>query len=132
MVSSGYYRHLMEEYKQKRDEVMLKKEKWEKYLQKLKNANKVLPLVNCLVDGALSNLLSGGYLIDEGVSLDNGKLKEISNTLEDDCSTLLDVISKCKMKIEEFSQEIDNLTRLYNDAVNNFEAAKRAENAANN
>lgn len=132
MASSAYYRHLMEEYKQKRDELILKKEKWEKYLQKLNTANRVLPLVKSLENRALFNLLGGGYLIDEGVSLDNDKLKEISNTLEDDCSTLLDVIYKCKMKIEEFSQEIDNLTRLYNDAVNNFEAAKRAENAANN
>lgn len=130
MASSAYYRHLMEEYKQKRDELILKKEKWEKYLQKLNNANRVLPLVKSLENRALFNLLGGGYLIDEGVSLDNGKLKEISNTLEDDCSTLSDVISKCEMKIEEFSQEIDNLTRLYNDAVNNFEVAKRAENAA--
>lgn len=132
MASSDYYRSLMREYKQKRDEVNLKRENWRKYLQKLKNVNKVLPKIKSLETRASFNLLSGGYLIDDGVSLDNGKLKEISNILEEDCSILSNVISKCEMKIEEFTNEFNNLIKLYNNAVNNFEAAKRAENTTNN
>ena len=122
----------MREYKQKRDEVNLKRENWKKYLQKLKNVNKVLPKIKSLEARASFNLLSGGYLIDDGVSLDNGKLKEISNILEEDCSILSNVISKCEMKIEEFTNEFNNLIKLYNNAVDNFEAAKRAENSTNN
>ncbi len=129
--SKYYYQCLMSKYSSERSKLKEKKEKWEKYLAELNNFKPILSNTASNVNSCSSSLLGGGYLVGEGVSLDNGKLSEIASKLEDDSSKLSNVISKTQQKIEEFTQKITELTSLYEEAKRNYNEAKKKESLVN-
>lgn len=130
MASSSYYYSLMMQYAQEKRLVQEKKEKWEIYLGKLNSFNGVLPNILSSVSACNSSLLGGGYLVGDGVSLDNGKLQTVISKLESDCDLLSGVITHTQNKIEEFANKITELTNQYNDAKANYERALAAEREA--
>ena len=104
-----------------------KKEKYDGYLKKLQNVERWIPELNTTITNANNNLLGGGYLIGEGVSLDNGELKETINKIETTEESIKGVITKVEAKITEMTNEINRLGNLYNEANENYKRAKREE-----
>ena len=132
MANSSYYQGLMWKYSSEKKKLEEKKAKYEKYLADLNSFSAILPNAASSVSSCSSNLLGGGYLIGDGVSIDDGKLSKIASKLEDDSSKLSDVISKTQQMIDEFTQKITELTNLYEEASRNYVAAKERERLANN
>ena len=127
MANSSYYQGLMWKYSSEKKKLEEKKAKYEKYLADLNSFSAILPNATSSVSLCSSSLLGGGYLVGDGVSLDDGKLSKIASKLEDDSSKLSDVISKTQQMIDEFTEQITELTNLYQEASNNYYAARREE-----
>ncbi len=127
MASSSYYYSQMLQYSRSKRTMQTKKEKYDGYLKKLQNVERWIPELNTTITNANNNLLGGGYLIGEGVSLDNGELKETINKIETTEESIKGVITKVEAKITEMTNEINRLGNLYNEANENYKRAKREE-----
>lgn len=125
-MDSGYYFGLLQKYSYEKKQLEEKKDKWLKYLKNLNVLRSKLPNIVSKLNSCSSSLLGGGY-VDNGVSLDNGKLKKNANILENDCNILSNIIDKTQKGIDEFTNKIDELSKLIEDTNKKYYEAKKLE-----
>lgn len=126
MANSDYYYDLMQTYEREKNNILIKKEKYEYFIKDLENFMVALKPLPDNFEDAEKFYERGGYLVN-GLTLSEGLLRDEGNNMSNVIKSLKTLINKTQEKVRIFNSKIESISSNYNTARDNYFCALREE-----
>lgn len=129
MANPDYY-NLAQSYLNKKIEEQNKKEEYEKAIPICEEIKSNATTIKENLSASKDLLLSGGFIVEEGKSLDNGQLAVIVSSIDGYITSLEKIISKSKDELSLMPAKIQTYGALYDENMKNYRRALAAKEGA--